>query len=373
MSETATGTGPGVLEPGPGTPESLVTLQVPAGSSPGADEARAVLALVDRAATADGFSAVNEAGRLVLSRVETGREHLIRHDPDSGRVVAYASLDLEGADLDGADLEGADLEDADRPDATPPTTPSPAGTVGAELVVDPADRRRGIGAALLRDVLDRAAVLAPGAAFSVWAHRDTAAARALALAAGLVPHRTLLLLHRPPAPLPDVAMPPGVRVAAFRPGVDEAAWLAVNTAAFATHPEQGRWTLADVADREAEAWFDPEGLLLGWSDGEAERAGAAPRLLGSHWTKIPDGQVPGAAPVVGEVYVLGVSPDAHTRGLGTALAVAGLASLAARGVGEVELYVESDNDRALGIYHRLGFVEASRDVAWGTTLAARRP
>jgi len=347
-----TGTTSEPVGPRPGTPGSLVTVSVPAGWPPAADDVRDVLDLVDRAAVADGFSAVNEAGRLVLSRLETDREHVLKRDPDSGRIVAYASLDTQRTDTDG--------------------TAAAAGTVGAELVVDPASRRRGVGRQLLGELLELAAARAPGAAFSIWAHRDTEAARALALASGLTVHRTLLLLRRPPGPLPDVLLPSGVRLAAFRPGVDEQAWLDVNAAAFASHPEQGRWTAADLADREAADWFDPAGLLLAWSED------VQPRLLGSHWTKIPTsgsatgGVAPaaatgGAAPV-GEVYVLGVSPDAHTPGLGTALTVAGIASLAARGVGEVELYVESDNARALGIYRRLGFTEHSRDVAWGTRL-----
>jgi len=331
----------------PVRPASVVDDHLP----PGLD----VAALIDSAAAVDGFAAVNETGRLALARSVPGRVHLVRSTSDSG-AVAYAALDLGTPDLSTDPV---------------PDHVAPAGTrpVVGELVVDPASRRRGIGRQLLGELLELAAARAPGAAFSIWAHRDTAAARALALASGLTVHRTLLLLRRLPGPLPDVPLPPGVRLAAFRPGVDEQAWLDVNAAAFASHPEQGRWTTADLADREAADWFDPAGLLLAWSEG------LEPRLLGSHWTKIPTSAsatasaapAPAAAPV-GEVYVLGVSPDAHTPGLGTALAVAGIASLAARGVGEVELYVESDNARALGIYRRLGFTEHSRDVAWGTRL-----
>jgi mycothiol synthase len=47
--------------------------------------------------------------------------------------------------------------------------------------------------------------------------------------------------------------------------------------------------------------------------------------------------------------------------------VAGLDYLHGRGVHAVELYVEADNERALGIYRRLGFTESSRDVQWSGT------
>jgi mycothiol synthase len=104
---------------------------------------------------------------------------------------------------------------------------------------------------------------------------------------------------------------------------------------------------ADLAERMAEPWFDPAGLLLAVGpDGE---------LLGFHWTKRHDQDH-------GEVYVIGVSPEAHGRGLGRLLTVSGLHHLASRGVAEVHLYVESDNAPAIGLYTGLGFTHASADT-----------
>jgi len=71
---------------------------------------------------------------------------------------------------------------------------------------------------------------------------------------------------------------------------------------------------------------------------------------------------------VGEVYVLGVDPAAHGRGLGTALTLAGLAHLAEcladRENPAVMLYVEADNLPALATYRRLGFSEVATDTAY---------
>jgi mycothiol synthase len=145
----------------------------------------------------------------------------------------------------------------------------------------------------------------------------------------------------------------------FRPGRDEAAWLAVNAAAFAHHPEQGRMTLEDLQLREAEPWFDPAGFLMAWR-GEPDRGGT---LLGFHWTKVhPAGDVGGEP--VGEVYVLGIAPEAQGLRLGRALTDLGLAHLRSRGLREVLLYVEEDNAAAVHLYEGRGFRRFSVDVSW---------
>lgn len=151
--------------------------------------------------------------------------------------------------------------------------------------------------------------------------------------------------HRLP---PDPPLAPGVTIRAFRPGGDDAAWLSVNAAAFAHHPEQGRWDSRDLHARIAEPWFDATGFLL------AERAG---ELLGFHWTKIhPDGS--------GEVYVLGVAPAGQGLRLGSALLLRGLHHLAERGCPQVLLYVDGDNLAALRLYERIGFTPYDLDIQW---------
>jgi mycothiol synthase len=228
----------------------------------------------------------------------------------------------------------------------------------AELVVHPMFRRRGVGTDLLGRVLE----LAGERELSVWAHGDLPGSAELLASRGFTRARVLLQMRRDlagvdPQPLP--VLPEGVRVQPFRPGRDEEAWLRVNARAFATHPEQGSWTLDDVRLREAEPWFDPAGFLLAWR-GDPDADGV---LLGSHWTKVhPPGDVGDEA--VGEVYVLGIDPAAQGMRLGRALTDLGLAHLRGRGLREVLLYVEEDNEAAVRLYESRGFTRFSVDVAW---------
>ncbi len=210
-----------------------------------------------------------------------------------------------------------------------------------DLAVDPVARRQGLGGRLAT-----AAAAEPGE-LTAWSHGDHPAARVIAERLGFVRSRELWVMRRPSAvPLPPEAPPSGVTIRDFGAS-DAEALLAVNAAAFAAHAEQGGMSEVDLAERMAEPWFDPAGLLLA--------AAADGELLGFHWTKRHDTEH-------GEVYVLGVSPDAHGRGIGRLLTLAGLRHLASRGIAEVHLYVESDNSAAIGLYSGLGFTHAAADT-----------
>jgi len=148
-----------------------------------------------------------------------------------------------------------------------------------------------------------------------------------------------------------------VRLRSFVPEQDDAAWLAANAAAFAHHPEQGALTQRDLDDRKAQPWFDPKGFFLAVRDaGEGEE-----KLVGFHWTKVH------SADQLGEVYVLGVTPDAQGGGLGKALTVVGLRYLALdRGLPTAMLYVDADNAAAVAVYERLGFRVHEVDLMYRT-------
>ncbi len=284
-----------------------------------ASEIRALLALAE---DADGVEAVSESFRLAIGPAREGVVHLVRLDEDDA-VVGYAQVAQAGG-----------------PDAV------------AELVVDPRHRRRGHGRALLDEVV------ALGAR-SVWAHGMLPAATALAAAAGLVVTRELYVMGRPltAEDAVDPALPQGFSVRPFQPGVDDERWVALNAAAFASHPEQGRLTLADLHERMAQPWFDPAGLLLVVDDTTGD-------VVAFHWTKV-EPTTPPAVPR-GEVYVVGVDPAYQGRGLGGPVTSLGLAHLARLGLAEVELYVDGDNTAARRTYTRLGFRDTAVHAQYGT-------
>ncbi|ANY06403.1 mycothiol synthase [Pseudonocardia sp. HH130630-07] len=281
---------------------------------PDADTTAAVHDLLAAAASADGIDPFSEQFLLTLRATEPrdGVRHVVVAGNDRP-VAGYAQLDGEYA----------------------------------ELVVHPDERRRGIGSALVT------ALDGLSSDPHVWAHGDLDAARALAEARGYRRDRVLWQMRRTASgPPPEVVVPDGVTVRPFVPGRDDEEFLRVNNAAFDWHPEQGGWTGRELAARQAEDWFDADGFLLATDPGGT--------LLGYHWTKVHPAT--GDEPAMGEVYVLGVDPAAHGRGLGGMLTAAGLRHLHDRGLDTVLLYVEADNAPAVRVYERLGFTVHAADV-----------
>ncbi len=284
-----------------------------------------VLRVVDSAAAVDGVRPLSEHVMLHLRYGGDTDDRNISVSQND-RVIGYAHLDL--TDL----VEGA----------------------SAELVVAPAARGQGAGRALVAELIR----LADSSRLRLWAHGEQPAARSLAESMGFRRIRALWQMRRSLfAPLPEISLPAGVELRAFRPGLDDEAWLALNAAAFAAHPEQGQWTPADLRQRMAEPWFDPEGFLV------AERPDQQGRLVGFHWTKVHGNADHGHDPI-GEVYVVGVATTERGNGLGRALTIAGLRYLRSLGLGSAMLYVDEGNESAIRLYTKLGFTHWDTDVMY---------
>lgn len=289
-------------------------------------EQRSVRELVSAATEFDGVAPVGEQVLRELGHDRTA--HLLVTGAEPGAIAGYLNL-----------------------------SPPRDGDAGmAELVVHPQGRRRGVGTAMVR-----AAVAKTGGRNRFWAHGTLEPARATASALGLIAVRELVQMRRSLRDVPDSVPPvPGVEIRTYLGTADDAELLRVNNAAFARHPEQGGWTEADLAERRAEPWFDPEGLFMAFGAPDSDQAG---RLLGFHWTKVHLDR-----PGLGEVYVVGVDPAAQGRRLGHTLTAIGIQSLARRLAGAAEptvmLYVESDNAAAVRTYERLGFRTYSVDTAY---------
>lgn len=214
------------------------------------------------------------------------------------------------------------------------------------LVVDRAVARESSGPNVADLLLGRAVEEAPaGSPLHLWAMDADSADDERARANGFVPERDLLQM-RVPLPLPHdvVEATRPLQTRPFVPGQDEEAWVETNNAAFEGHPEQGGWTVAQLRERMAADWVDLEGFLV--SDDPEGRG-----LIGSCWTKIHRDRVP----VLGEIYVIAVDPRHKGEGWGRSLTVAGLESLAQRGVRVGMLYTDATNKAAVGLYTSLGF------------------
>jgi mycothiol synthase len=210
-----------------------------------------------------------------------------------------------------------------------------------ETVADPATGKD--SASSLRPLLSAVVEALTGdsdTTLRLWAYRADAATDRLAATVGLAGVRDIHQMRRP---LPT-GEPYELTTRPFVVGQDEEAWLRVNNRAFASHPDQSGWTMADIVDHESEPWFDPEGFLLHDDPDSGELAGFC-------WTKVHAQ----ATPPMGEIYVIGVDPSYQGLKLGRRLVEAGLDHLARAGLTTGMLYVDGTNTPALRLYHSMGF------------------
>jgi len=295
------------------------------------ETALAVKDLVALSTARRGVAPISEQPLLSLTDPRRHAAHILVVKENA--LVAYAQCDL--------------------------TTPD---EVAMELVVHPDLALQGIE----RRLLEAGAYVAEqnDATFSIWSHGPTQDTVSILLNNGFTIDRTLLRLersllsddsggrHASNSPTSEPQLPAGIR--AFVENQDERAWLEANALAFAWHPEQGKMTLADLRDRMKEPWFDPSIFLLAADPGTQA-------IQGFSWLKLePDSRT-------GEIYALGVVPEAQGKKLGTTLLEASLERLGERGCTSADLYVESDNHGAIALYQKFGFAEVERHVKFRQT------
>jgi mycothiol synthase len=290
----------------------------------GEEEIAALTRLVEAASAADGHRALGEHQWLDL--VQGGREGFagfVARETARRRLIGYAQVSR------GNETSWA-----------------------IEYVIHPNWRKEaGLRTDLVTAALSEIAS-SGGGHVHMWVPKPTQVDDEVAAAAGLKRGRDLLQMRRP---LPFDGDRSSIVTHPFRPGEDEERWLEVNNRAFRSHPEQGSWDLATIAEREAQPWFDAAGFLLHDIDGQ---------LAGFCWTKIQeeDGEM------MGEIYVIAVNPDFQGRGLGKQLVIAGLEYLEGAGMPTAMLYVDRDNEEARGLYFALGFADDHVDRAYTTDI-----
>lgn len=241
-----------------------------------------------------------------------------------------------------------------------------------EGAVLPEARGRGLASITLDALIKVLTVEQPLARYTVWVHQVlggqqatiSAAAQHLTAKYGFEPVRELhkmavSLTAESRARIRQAAAasryPQGIQLRTFKKGNDDLAWLTLNAAAFASHPEQGKLKQADLDERVNSSWFDAQGFFI---------ADAPNGLAGYHWTKIP---LVTEGTAEGEVYAVGVSPAWQGKKLGKALTLAGMDYLtraSAHSGGKLErivLYVDADNLPAMKLYESLGFTDLSVD------------
>ena len=146
-------------------------------------------------------------------------------------------------------------------------------------------------------------------------------------------------------PLDPPRLPDGITVRTFVPGQDDEAWLEPEPEGVRPAPEQGAWTgqtltCASGSPGSTRRLLPRRAGRAGWLDFTGRR---------SHGRTAA---APHGHEAIGEVYVVGVDPDERGTGLGRALTLVGLRHLRDRGLPQVMLYADEDNDaryRALRI------------------------
>ena len=234
--------------------------------------------------------------------------------------------------------------------------PHATGEIPSDAYVHPEHRGRGLGGVLLDALLSRAAergaTLPQGVLgeLVVWPQPEDEYRTALAERGFAVARHFFEMQIDLGGAAPTPPWPAGIAVASLRPGRDERLLHAADSEAFAEHymfeaSSYEEWHRSHIDRPE----FDPALWLVAW-DGD-EIAGYAAGMISAEGGFVND---------------LAVRRQWRRRGLGSALLLAELRELAARGARVVRLFVDAQNQSgAAALYERAGMVVARRFVAYG--------
>jgi mycothiol synthase len=224
---------------------------------------------------------------------------------------------------------------------------APPDGLAAEQTVHPRHRGRGLSALLLGLCEERAAELTraaghgAGATLTVTAHEHDVPRLDLLRRRGYRRERTFFRLERDlDGSLEPPVWPPGIRPAAFRPGVDDAAVHAAHDEGFADHDGLGATDLEEWLESRLACGDPDSGLwLLAWDGDEV--------VGGVEAVETPSGAL------VGELFV---RPPWRGRGIGRALMLQECADLRRRGLRNAFFAVDAANATgALELHASIGF------------------
>lgn len=286
-----------------------------------------IFEIVIEASEIDGARPFSEHVELHLRKGGDRRIiHLVAQDKDQ-KIVGYGHLD---------------------------TTDLVAGPSG-ELVVHPDYRLQGIATEIVTEIKK----LIKGQSLRLWSHGDISHAQEFAKKLGFDSVRNVIQMRRSLfAPIEPFDIPTNYKLKQFDPKLDIEKFLNLNKACFVELPDQASWTKKDIELRISESWFLANGFMLLENDNND--------FVGFCWTKVhgqdhehqvDDGHqhLDHGHDPIGEIYVLGVHPQEHKKGLGKALTLWGLNHLRRSGLDSAMLYVDSNNQKAIKLYEDLGF------------------
>jgi mycothiol synthase len=313
------------------------------------DDVDAVAALLDAAEPVDDtgkhFAPDDLADWWVSDLVDLSRDGIAVRDGDGGLAgFATAIAPPTFRDVFGVYLEGR---------------------------VHPARRGRGVGRALLGWQLGRGAELHAErhpevpARLSVAVPQTMPSLEALVRREGLIADRWYRQMERPLTDLPDVPVPPGVRLAPFGWDRDDDVRRAHN-AAFTQHHgsserDQASWQLLFTGQRA----FRPDLSMLALADDA---------VAGYALVYVYEADTRATGIRQAHFGQIGTLPQYRGRGLASAAVAASLRAAADADCQAAGLQVDSDNvTGAARLYERLGFATRRTQASWARALPPLAP